>query len=139
MPNALRDEIEAAVQTFAATLLKAFTSLPLNEVMAAAAALEGAPAAGRGGTAKPATKRTAKKVVAAPARGGGRRRGGIDEALLEKVLGTLRGKAQGLRAEQLRAELGVSKQELVPVVKAALANKQITKKGEKRLTTYFAK
>jgi hypothetical protein len=139
MPKAFREEIEAAVQTFAATLLKAFTSLPLNELMAEAASLEEAPAARRGTTAKTASKGAAKKVAVVPERRRGRRRGGVDEALLDKVLGTLRGKAQGLRAEQLRAELGVSKQELAPVVKAALANKQITKKGERRLTTYFAK
>jgi hypothetical protein len=45
----------------------------------------------------------------------------------------------GLRAEQIRAELGIAKKEWARPLEDALASKKLTKKGEKRATTYFAR
>jgi hypothetical protein len=46
---------------------------------------------------------------------------------------------KGLRAEQIRKELGIEKREWMRPLEAALSSKSLTKKGEKRSTTYFAK
>jgi hypothetical protein len=45
--------------------------------------------------------------------------------------------SQGLRAEQIRAKLGLTRKELDPSIINALAAKQIRKKGDRRATTYF--
>jgi len=45
---------------------------------------------------------------------------------------------KGLRAEQIRAELGIAKKEWVRPLGLALDSKKLTKKGEKRSTTYFS-
>jgi hypothetical protein len=45
----------------------------------------------------------------------------------------------GLRAEQIRAELDIAKKEWARPLGLALASKKLAKKGEKRATTYFAK
>jgi Fic family protein len=46
---------------------------------------------------------------------------------------------KGLRAEEIRSKLNLSKQEVPRPIADALAEKLITKKGEKRATTYFKK
>jgi hypothetical protein len=45
----------------------------------------------------------------------------------------------GLRAEQIRAELRIPKNAWMRPLEMALASKKLTKKGEKRATTYFSK
>jgi hypothetical protein len=45
----------------------------------------------------------------------------------------------GLRAEQIRAELGMLPKEMPRVLKDGLAARKLTSKGQKRATTYFAK
>ena len=40
--------------------------------------------------------------------------------------------------DQIRAELKIAKREWMRPLEAALASKKLTKKGEKRATTYFA-
>ncbi len=45
----------------------------------------------------------------------------------------------GLRSVQIQKELGLSKKEIVRPPNQALAAKKITRTGQKRSTTYFAK
>ena len=45
----------------------------------------------------------------------------------------------GLRSEQLQKALKLDKREISGPLAQALAAKKISKKGEKRATTYFAK
>jgi hypothetical protein len=46
---------------------------------------------------------------------------------------------KGLRAEQIRAELGIAKREWMRPLGLALDSKKLTKKGSKRATTYFSR
>ena len=55
-----------------------------------------------------------------------------------KIVGLLKSKPEGLRAEQIRDELGLDVREMPRPLADALASKQLTKKGDKRATTYFA-
>jgi hypothetical protein len=57
---------------------------------------------------------------------------------LDSVAALLKRHPQGLRAEQIRSELGLMRKELPRVLKDGLTNKVIRAKGEKRATTYFA-
>jgi hypothetical protein len=45
----------------------------------------------------------------------------------------------GLRAEQIRSELGMQAKELPRVLKEGLASKKLRSKGQKRATTYYAR
>jgi hypothetical protein len=57
---------------------------------------------------------------------------------LDAVVALLKRHPQGLRAEQIRSELGLMRKELPRVLKDGLAHKAIRAKGEKRATTYFS-
>jgi hypothetical protein len=86
---------------------------------------------------------------AAPAKGakgasgkGGRlkRRSPADiERVIGLVVKALGEHKAGLRSEQLQKVLKLSKKEITGPLAQALGAKQITKKGEKRSTTYFSK
>ena len=79
------------------------------------------------------------KTAAAIARGRGAKRAPEE---LEALTGKLRAyvaKNPGQRIEQIGAGLGVATKELALPAKKLIAAKQLSKKGQKRATTYFAK
>jgi hypothetical protein len=55
----------------------------------------------------------------------------------KRMIGVLQKHPNGLRAERLRAELGIPREKMTAAVHAALESKQITKRGERRATTYL--
>ena len=54
------------------------------------------------------------------------------------MLALVKGKKDGLRAEQIRATLKMQSKEMPRVLKEGLAKKKLKTKGQKRATTYFA-
>jgi hypothetical protein len=60
-------------------------------------------------------------------------------AELAKIVALVQKHRDGLRAEQIRAELGLQAKELPRVLKEGLASRALRSKGQKRATTYFAK
>jgi len=67
------------------------------------------------------------------------RGGGDISRLVESIVAFVERHSCGVRAEQLRAELGIAKKgEWLRSVEAALASKRVIKKGRNRATTYFA-
>jgi hypothetical protein len=81
-----------------------------------------------------------------PRRGGARKSGRLQrrsaeeiKATLDKIHGLLKGKKEGLRAEQIRAALKLDVREMPRVLKEGLASKKLSSKGQKRATTYFAR
>lgn len=100
---------------------------PAAAAEAAAPAAE-APAKARGGRSS--------------ARKGGRlaRRSPEDLAkVVDQIVAVLDKHPDGLRAEEIREAIGVSAKELPRPLGDALDGKRITKKGQKRATTYFAR
>lgn len=100
---------------------------PAAAAEAAAPAAE-APAKSRGGRSA--------------ARKGGRlaRRSPEDLAkVVDQIVAVLEKHPDGLRAEEIREAIGVSAKELPRPLGDALDGKRITKKGQKRATTYFAR
>ena len=59
--------------------------------------------------------------------------------MTERIVSLVKTKRGGLRAEQIRAELGIAKNEWMRPLEQALSSKKLTKKGKKRATTYFAR
>jgi hypothetical protein len=121
----LKDSIARLAESFATQVLSAIRSASLDDI----AALSG----GRAGRAPAA--------AAAPRAASGRRPGRppkIDvSGLSGKVTDLLKGKSEGLRAEQIRDALGVAKNQLVKVITKGLADGSLKKTGEKRATKYF--
>jgi hypothetical protein len=58
--------------------------------------------------------------------------------VLDNVLSLVRKNKEGLRAEQIRAELGLQSKELPRILKEGLTKKKLKAKGQKRATTYYA-
>jgi hypothetical protein len=123
MTTSLRNTIHELAQSFAASVLDAIRGAPLEEILVATG----------GGV------RSAK---AAPvARGGRLERRSVEDiaGLVAQIVTLLEGAPGGLRAEQIRSALGLEAKELPRPLADALAQKRITKSGEKRATTYFAR
>jgi hypothetical protein len=118
MPGTLQTKISQLTEEFAARILSAVQGASLNELSGIAAF---PPPRARVGRPR------------------GRRRAGGTEATVTALLDALRGKRAGLRAEALRAHLGLNKGPFLRGVRAALASKAIKKRGVKRATTYYAK
>jgi hypothetical protein len=56
---------------------------------------------------------------------------------LEQVVGLVKKSPEGIRAEQIRRELGLQAKEMPRILKEGLTKKQLRTKGQKRATTYF--
>jgi hypothetical protein len=147
MPKNLRSEIQAIAETFVRGVFEAILASPVDELGSARLPSGGAStrreARGSQRAQRPLGGRAA--AVGAPSRAPsgrgkpGRRPRELDAGALERVVSTLRANPGGLRSEQLRSVTGIPKPELVRVLKHALAARKITKRGEKRTTTYFVR
>jgi hypothetical protein len=136
MLSTLRDTIEDLAGQFADHVLKAIREMSLDEVVAMTQRLP-SPHVGR-------RSPLAENVATAPAprRRGGRlhRRSASEiDATVDKIVSLVKQHRKGLRAEQIRAQLGLRANEMPRPIEAALASKRLSKKGQKRATTYFAR
>jgi hypothetical protein len=57
---------------------------------------------------------------------------------LGEITAVVKRNKEGLRAEQIRAALGLQAKEMPRILKEGLATKKLKTKGQKRATTYFA-
>ena len=75
----------------------------------------------------------------APRSGRLKRRGPEDIAKeLDRVVHLVKKHKDGLRAEQIRTDLGMQAKEMPRILKEGLSQKRLKAKGQKRATTYFA-
>jgi hypothetical protein len=58
---------------------------------------------------------------------------------LDRMVTLLKKHKDGLRAEEIRANLGMVPKEMPRILKEGVSTKKLTSKGQKRATTYFAK
>lgn len=148
MAKDFRSEVRAIAASFADQLADAIVNLvrasSIVEVLGSGASGGSAPRGKAAAASSAASPSKAASKALAPKRAG---RGGkrvrrsasdIDSAV-EAIVSTLKGAKEGLRAEQIRERTGAARKDLPLAIKKALADKKITKKGEKRATTYFAK
>ncbi len=147
----LRVQLDRLASTFAQSVFQAIRALSLEELIAETGPLRGmkveTPRAGaksgrRSGTSRP--ERTA--LTRTHARGGRRgasgrlkRRSSDDiEKALGAVVELVEKRPRGLRAEQIRSELGMQAKEMPRVLGEGLATRRLRKRGRKRATTYYA-
>jgi hypothetical protein len=142
MPT-LKNQIATLADSFAAGVLAAIRSASLEDILEGGSA-PAAPA--RRGPGRP-PKSNGVAAAAAPSlkpakRGKGGRLARRSASDIEHVIGLIVGKLgehkTGLRSEQLQKALKLSKKEIVGPLNQGLAARKITKKGERRSTTYFA-
>ena len=119
----LKSEIARLAEDFAAAVLAAIRTASLEEILSE--------------TSRPRRSTGASR---APRESGRRvRRSAADIAsTVDAIESLLQKNPAGLRAEQIRAELGLQAKELPRPLAEGLSQKRFTKEGQKRATTYFA-
>ncbi len=146
MPTPIHAHLHQLAATFADSVLAAIRSSSLDELLAESGS-DGAP---RRGAATHGFRKQARTSAAAPAvakrmpapKSSGRlpRRSPQEIAeLVDRVVALVKRHKDGLRAEQIRVELGLQAKEMPRVLKEGVAAKKLTSKGQKRATTYFAR
>ena len=143
MSNHLKQTIQNLAQSFAAELVRAVRGAPLGELADFSSS-----GGGGGSPAKaPAVKASGSRAKATTgggagggAGGGGRGRKGADvEGTVAQILSLLSSEKGGLRQEEIRGRLGLTKPQILRPIALALAGKRIRKTGQRRATRYFAK
>jgi hypothetical protein len=140
MPSSLRSRLDALAATFAehtmASLQGAFLYHLLGSTDDGRALGNGRHA--RGGGGQPDTLATPTRSSQGPGRLPRRSAEEIERTLHTFVL-LVKAHQDGMRAEEIRSELGMQAKEMPRILKEGLAKKKLTSKGQKRATTYFAR
>lgn len=126
----LRNTISNLANRFAAELVEAMRTMSLDELIAEV-----------GGGRRSGAARPVRIGAARRGKGGRLARRSAEElaTVTDAIVSLLEKHPDGLRAEQIRAALGLDAKELPKPLADALASRRITKKGQKRATTYFAR
>jgi hypothetical protein len=135
MSTSLRNRLSELASSFATSVLAAIRGASLDELVT-----DSSSANGRG--APRGASRAAAPSTGSPRRRGGRlprRSAGDIAGVIEQIVALLKSNPAGLRAEQIREELGLQAKELPRPLKEALDSGRLSKSGQKRATTYFAK
>jgi hypothetical protein len=136
MTNSLHSTLNDLASSFADSILATIRSASLDELVQPN---EQARVGGRSNRAiPPAAVRAAAKSPAATPTGRLRRR--TTEEIghaLDQIVSLVKKHKAGLRAEQIRSELGLQVKEMPRILKEGLASKALRSKGQKRATTYF--
>jgi hypothetical protein len=133
MPTSLQSTLSDLATSFASSILDALRGASLNELVQS------------NGQVRPSGRSPRSATVAAttptkPARSNGRlaRRSPEDiAASLGQVVALVKKNKEGLRAEQIRSQLGLQPKEMPRILKEGLDKKVLKSKGQKRATTYF--
>jgi hypothetical protein len=135
----LKNRISALAEEFSAGVLAAIRAASLEEILA-----EGSRSGGRAASAAAATN--GEPAKRGPGRPRGKKSGRLARRspeqiaqVVESIIGALKKNKAGMRSEQLQKLLSLDKKEISGPLNEALEGKKITKKGQRRATTYFAK
>jgi hypothetical protein len=132
--STLRTTLDDLASAFSSSVLAAIRSASLEELLGASS--EGA----RRGPGRPrAIPEAAPKPARATRSGRLPRRSAEDIAkALDQVVALVKKNKGGLRAEEIRRQLGMQSNEMPRVLKEGLAKRKLKAKGQKRATTYMA-
>jgi hypothetical protein len=142
--SSLRQKLNDLASIFADGVLDAIRVASIDELSGQGGPVGQVGHAGRGGRRSVIAGASMAEGALASA-GAGRRRGGrlarrsaTDIAsVVEQIVELLRAAPKGLRAEQIRAKLGLQAKELPRPLKEAVEAGRLGKSGQKRATTYF--
>ena len=131
----LHSKLQDLASAFANSVLHAIRGASLDDLLSEAGA------GGRRGPGRPAAavRETDAKRVRGGRPGRLKRRSPGDIAKgLDQMVALLKKNRGGLRAEQIREQLGMQAKEMPRILKEGLHKKVLKSKGQKRATTYFA-
>ncbi|MDP9148396.1 MAG: hypothetical protein M3O36_00425 [Myxococcota bacterium] len=139
MHSSLRQKLNELATHFTNGVLDAIRTSPIEELFSDTVAP-------KVNGPRPSARHEAVAPSAGPAPRSGRAKGGRlprrssedISGMLSRIVTLLRGNPNGLRAEQIRAQLGVSAKELPRPLAEGLSASSVRKTGQKRATTYFA-
>lgn len=137
MPTSLHSTLNDLAASFADSILEAIRGASLDELVSPKQA-----ARSNGRSPRPAAPARAPAPVATRPRSSGRLHRRSPEEIastLDQVVAIVKKNPEGLRAEQIRQELGLQAKEMPRILKEGLSKKVFRSKGQKRATTYFAK
>jgi hypothetical protein len=147
MASTLRSHLQELASSFASSVLHAIRTASIEDLLSESGG-GGVRRPGRPPAAARAARAEAPAAAAPAARAaGGRRKGGrlarrnagdIAE-VIDRIVGLLKSSPKGLRAEEIRAKLGLQSKELPRPLKEAVEGGRLSKAGQKRATTYFLK
>ena len=132
MSNLLRKHIAELAEHFAEQIVQTIKTLSLEDILAEASSVN--TGAKRQAERPTASSPAARNHGLAPSKP---RTNGASSGTVDNVVTVLRKYPDGLRAELLRSELGLNREEMHRVTAAALAAKKISKQGARRGTKYF--
>ena len=128
----LRSSIQHLAQAFAAGVLDAIRASSLEDILSENSG-------GKGRPGRPLGKRGPGRPPGSSSKRLARRSAKDLGAVTEGIVSLVKKHPKGLRAEQIRAKLGIAKKEWMRPLGLALESKKLTKKGQKRSTTYYAR
>jgi hypothetical protein len=149
--STLRTQLQDLARSFADQVIGAIRGTSLQELLSPGGSGVGNGRRARADTPKAfasaraarnaVVEATAASAVKAPRASGRLPRRSADEiqAALDKVVALLKKQKEGLRAEEIRTNLGLQAKEMPRILKEGLSAKKLTCKGQKRATTYFAR
>jgi hypothetical protein len=137
MTTSLRSTLNNLAASFADSILEAIRGASLDELVSTE---RPARSNGRGPRAQ-ATATEAPAPAKRPRSSGRLHRRSPEEIAktLDQVVSLVKKNPEGLRAEQIRQELGLQAKEMPRILKEGLDKKTLRSRGQKRATTYFAK
>jgi hypothetical protein len=129
MTSSLRSTLGALAEQFASGVLAAIREASIDELQAESGGRRAG--GGSGGQPAPLHRRSGRLA---------RRSQAQIEATLAKVVAAVKAtRGKGLRAEEIRKQLGLDVREIPRVLREGLAKKKLKAKGKKRATTYFVR
>jgi hypothetical protein len=142
----LHSQLNQLASSFAQAVVEAIREVSLEELVAETGGLKGMTVSSRterSANREPAPRREASRRGARrSSRGASRRLKRRSRNDIERSLGAIvslvEKEPKGLRAEQIRSELGMQAKELPRVLGEGLATRKLRKRGHKRATTYYA-
>jgi hypothetical protein len=139
----LKSRLSDLAASFADEVIAALQGASLHELIGSEAG--GGSSSSNGRQSRVATRPAAAvspSALAKPARTPGRLpRRSPDEIAkaLDRMVSLLKKHKDGLRAEEIRANLGMEPKEMPRILKEGVSTKKLSSKGQKRATTYFAR
>jgi hypothetical protein len=136
----LHTQLNQLASSFTQAVIQAIREVSLDELVAETGGLKGMP---RGQVAKSSRGGRAPRRETGPSQRSGRRRlkrrshDDIQKALGE-IVHLVENRPRGMRAEQIRSELGMQAKEMPRILSEGLATRKLRKRGQKRATTYYA-
>ena len=137
----LKNRIASLAEEFSAGVLAAIRSASLEEILS-----EGSRGSAPRASASAAPAGSAGPAKRGPGRPRGRKSGRLARRspeqiaqVVESIVAALKKNKAGMRSEQLQKLLNLDKKEISGPLNEALEGKKITKKGQRRATTYFAR